>query len=331
MNHIIEDYFKNKTVLVTGATGLIGSHIVNRLLAMEHVRVIAMGRSRSKLEATFSQGMQAGTLTCMEHDISSPLPVSMDAVDLIFHAASPISGEVIRTRPLDVINSNLSGSVNCMEYLRRQGHGKMILFSSATVYSESEGHHVACENETSHATCIESTNAPYAESKRMIEVIARAYHQQYDIDMLIARFSYVYGYAKNAANTAFYEFIRKAIKGEDITMNKSGLPRRDNIYVEDAVNGLLHLCAQGVNGDVFNISSNGELLNYTAADELAEAIAEAARDILHNQVRVLYKEENHQRPEGLRLSNDKLKATGWSLQTSLKEGVRQTLNKFVEE
>ena len=267
----------------------------------------------------------------MEHDIASPLPKDLGHVDFIFHAASPISGEIIKTRPLDVINSNLSGTINCLEYLKQQGSGKMIVFSSATVYSVNEPSHVAKEENTGVADCIDAPNAPYSESKRMIEVIANAYHKQYQVDVLIARFSYDYGYSKNAAKTAFYEFINKALSGENIVMNKSGLSRRDNIYVEDAVDGLLHLCEQGFCGDVFNVSSNGDMGNYAAVDEMAQIIAMNANKLLNDtHVNVEFKEENHERKEGLRLSNEKIKSTGWAISTSIDEGIYKTMKAYLK-
>lgn len=325
------DKFKNTTILVTGATGLIGSHIVTKLLAIEGTRVIALGRSKSKLVSTFEDDKCFGSLECMEHDIASPLPKDLGHVDFIFHAASPISGEVIKTRPLDVIDSNLSGTINCLEYLKQQGSGKMIVFSSATVYSVDEPSHVATEENTSVADCIDAPNAPYSESKRMIEVIANAYHKQYQVDVLIARFSYVYGYSKNAAKTAFYEFINKALSGENIVMNKSGLSRRDNIYVEDAVDGLFHLCEQGFSGDVFNVSSNGDQGNYAAVDEMAQIIAKNANKLLNGaHVNVEFKEENHERKEGLRLSNEKIKSTGWAISTSIEEGIYKTMKAYLK-
>jgi nucleoside-diphosphate-sugar epimerase len=324
------NYFNHKVILVTGATGLIGSHIVEALLMNEQTHVIALGRSKAKLEATFANCPSKGVLDCVEHDISSPLPASLGRVDYIFHAASPISGEVIRTCPLDVIHSNLNGTINCLEYLRQQGSGKMVVFSSATVYSVETPSHIAKEEDTMYADCIDAPNAPYSESKRMIEVIARAYHKQHGVDILIARFSYVYGYSKNAANTAFYEFIRKALKGEDITMNKSGLPRRDNIYVDDAVEGLLHLCEHGLSGEVYNISSNGDGGNYAAVDEMAMCIAQSANKLHEGfSVNVTFKTQGGERPEGLRLNNEKAKSTGWHIVTTIEEGIFATLKKYV--
>ena len=321
------DFLHNKLVLVTGATGLLGSNIVKVLLAAEGPKVIALGRSVKKLEDTFASNDR---LLFVEHDIAQPLPETFGKIDYIFHAASPISGEVIRNCPLDVINSNLNGTINCLEYLRRQGSGKMIVFSSATVYSaNSASYNIASENQTNYADCIDAPNAPYSESKRMIEVIADAYHHQHGVDVLIARFSYLYGYSKNTAKTAFYEFIFKALNGQNIELNKSGLPRRDNIYIDDAVDALFHLCKIGANGETFNISSFGDEGNYAAIDEIAEVIAKVANKLNpENNIRVLYKSEGGERAEGLCLNNEKLKNTNWKIKTSLVDGIEKTMKLF---
>ena len=209
----------------------------------------------------------------------------------------------------------------------------MIIFSSATIYSNNNINHIVEEDMTNYADRLDSSNAPYSESKRMIEVIASAYHRQYNIDTLIARFSYVYGYSKNKAQTAFYEFINKALNGETIFLNQSNLPRRDNIYVKDAVKGLLHLCEIGINGDVFNISSNGDNGNYIAIDEIAKLIAEYINKQRNNHsVEIKYcTPSDTQRPEGLKLSNKKIKSTGWSIATSIEQGIAETITKYINE
>lgn len=325
------DIFSGKVVLITGATGLIGSHIAKKLLELNKITVIVIGRNKLKLENTFQEYVNSGKIVFVEHDVSLPLPLSLGCIDYIFHAASPISGEIIKTRPLDVINSNLNGTIHCLEYLKNQGSGKMIVFSSATVYSVNDPSHVAVESATSIAECIDGSNAPYSESKRMIEVVANAYHKQYHIDTLIVRFSYVYGYSANPAKTAFFEFINKALKGENIEMNNSGLPRRDNIYVDDAVEGLLHLCSYGLSGETYNISSNGDLGNYAAMDEIAEFIALGVNKVNGTNINVMYKTEDCVRKEGLRLDNTKAKSTGWMIKNSLENGIMQTLLKYMKQ
>jgi len=326
------EFLENKTLLVTGATGLLGTCIIEWALRARQVKVIAMGRTLSKLVTTFRHLLTTKNLHLVEHDISQPIPREVGHVDYIFHGASPISGQVIDALPVDVIQSNLSGTLNCLEYLKGQQCGKMIIFSSATVYAQSSHADVeVTESQTQVASAVDAANAPYSESKRMIEVIAKAYHKQYGIDVLIARFSYLYGYSVNPARTAFYEFICKALHGGDIIMNKSGLPRRDNIYVDDAVEALFHLCQTGSSGEAFNISSCGEGGNFASIDEIAEIIAHEANVLFPQQnVRVTYLSKSAKRLGGIRLNNAKLKATGWKLSTSLEEGIRTTLKQYSE-
>lgn len=329
--------FTNKTILITGATGLIGSHIVSYLLACNCNKVIAMGRSLPKLEKTFSEYVGNPQLLLFEHDINNPFPNDFAfSVDFLFHTASPISGDVIKTAPLDVIFSNINGVINCFDLMKKQKlelglTGKVIVFSSATIYSiDHPEKTIVNEFDTNYSGSISDANAPYSESKRMIEVIANSYNRQLGIDILIARFSYVYGYNFTMPKTAFYEFVANALSGKDIVLNKSCLPRRDNIYVEDAVLGLMHLCQIGATGDVYNISSCNDGGNYAAIDEIAEAIVKASKIINpSSSISVKYRDQiNNVRPDGLRLDNNKIKRTGWSVKYSLEEGIFETLLQY---
>ena len=163
----------------------------------------------------------------------------------------------------------------------------------------------------------------------MSEVIAKSYVKQYDVDVVIARLSTVYGPTRNIPDTAFYEFIRKAVEGLDITVNTSNTPKRDNIFVEDAVDGILTVALKGIKSESYNISSNGELGNYLAIDEIAEQIIMIATT--NNKKMVV----NHLKPSskvsrkpGLKLSNEKLKALGWSVKISHEEGIKRTIAYF---
>lgn len=317
--------FAAKRVLVTGATGLIGYNLINRLIAVPDIEIIAMARSAQRLESTFAE-MPVKTIA---HDITQPLDPSLGHLDFIFHAASPTSGIAIRETPVDVISANLSGVTNCLEYIRHQHDGKVVIFSSVTVYAKNGDAHIAVEDHTADAENLGSPSAPYSESKRMTEVIARAYNRQYGTDITIARLSTVYGYSPNPADSAFFEFISKAIAGQDIAVHTHGLPRRDNIYVDDAINALLLLCAMPSTLSIYNISSNGDLHNYASIDEIAEIIALEATSMHDQPIRVIY-ETRQDRPEGIRLANARLKTHGWEISTSLKDGIRRTIKKYMD-
>jgi nucleoside-diphosphate-sugar epimerase len=327
-------YFCGKTVLITGATGLIGSHLAKNLIDRGDIRVIALGRSIDKLKDCFADHREFKKLVLVAQDIVEPLRVD-ERIDIIFHAASPIAGNIIANSPLDVIYPNLIGTQRCFDYIRIQKEriglcGRIVLFSSATVYGNLTNTDLtATEEDTEIAGALESANAPYFESKRMVEVIARAHEQQHRMDTVIARPGYVYGSALFEPQTAFYEFLNKAIAGEDITLNSSGYARRDNIYIEDAVKGLLTICEKGQAGEAYNISSNKELGNYSAIDEIAEKLAEIAGNEHGREVKVVYRNGNlKSRAPGINLDNSKLKSLGWELEVPLFDGIKKT---FVEK
>lgn len=216
-----------------------------------------------------------------------------------------------------------------MEFLGKQEtltgkKGRIIVFSSVTVYNNPGNDNFdAIESETTNAISLDAPTACYAESKRMSEVIARAYAKQYNTDIVFARFSTVYGPTRNVPDTAFYEFIKKSINGEDIIVNSNTAPRRDNIYVDDAIDGLICVALAGESDEAYNISSGGELGNYAAVDEIAKVVAEVAG----MGSKVIFRTEGKSKKGGMTLNNNKLKSLGWSLCYSMEAGITETLKR----
>lgn len=319
--------FENKTVLITGASGLIGSNLVDRLMQSCVAKLIVTGRSKSKMEKTFSDYCGNKVFQVIEHDASMPYPKEIKDVDYIFHAAGPMERNIVMNYPVSVILPNVLGTINTMEFLRKQEaetgrKGRAIIFSSVTVYNNpTKEDYVAVEEETSFAQSLDAATACYSESKRMSEVIAKSYVKQHGVDAVIARFSTVYGPTRNVPDTAFYEFIKKSIAGEDITVNSNAAPRRDNIFVDDAIEGLLTLTLKGISGEAYNVSSNGELGNYAAVDEIAQVAASHS----YKGCNVSFKNKVQCNKAGLQLDNNKLKQLGWYVRHSLDEGVVNTI------
>lgn len=322
--------FERKTILVTGATGVIGSNLVDRLMTMSPAKVIVTGRNEKKLESTFQEYVNRDDFVIVQHDAAMPIPSGIQDVDYIFHAAGPMERDIVLNSPVNVIMPNVVGTINMMEFLRKQEaltgkRGRVIVFSSVTVYNNigTEDYN-AIESETTNAVSLDAPTACYAESKRMSEVIARSYAKQYDLNTVIARFSTVYGPTRNVPDTAFYEFISKSVRGENIVVNSSAAPRRDNIYVDDAINGLICVALTGESGEAYNISSGGELGNYAAVDD----IAKVAADVAAKGSKVIYRTEGGLKKGGMTLNNSKLKSLGWSLHYSLEAGIIETIKRM---
>lgn len=330
--------FSGKTVLVTGATGLIGSNLCYELLNKSAAKVIALSRSKDKLERVFGEYLSNPNFSYIAKNICEPLNIT-ERIDCIFHAASPISGAVISEQPVNVILPNIEGIKNSLDFMKNQEQksgikGRIIVFSSATVYSNAEtSDRTVAEGDTESRAKINAPNAPYAESKRMSEVIAKAYCKQYGVDAVIARIGYVYGYCKELPNTAFYSFMKTALAGQDITINNPSMARRDNIYIDDVISGLFTVYEQGLSGEAYNISSAGEKDNFAAADEMAGVIADIVNKekLAEKTVSVKYLSEADSRQPGIILCNDKLKSLRWAPKYSLYDGIRNTIEKYIKE
>ena len=301
------DAYKNKKVLVTGATGLIGSNLVEKLMSIDNIYVTVLARNENKVKAIFEKYLNSPNFKYIIQDITEPFNFTED-FDYIFHAAGSISGEAIRNYPVDIINANVEGTKNCLEYLKKNKKGRLVVFSSATVYGNSTGKNIIVDEEDTTITDkLGSAICAYSQSKRMAETLARAYFTQFNTSVVIARFSYVYGFTKFYPNTAFFEFIKKALNGEDIILNGTSFARRDNIYVKDAIDMLLVVAAEGVSGEAYNISCANK--SFAAIDEIAEEIASAANKIKNTCVKVVKKcFDDNSRGAGIIINNAKIRA-----------------------
>lgn len=325
---------KDKKILVTGASGLIGSSLVDRLLS-EGAQVYAMSRSLSKLERVF--GSSRDRLHFIQGNVSEGVPDDLSETDIIFHAAGPISGGEIKTHPVDTISSNIDGARNCLEYLKVQKdrtgkNSRIVIFSSATVYGTEHFEETrVSEKDTCLADSLDAPAAAYSEAKRMTEILASAYFRQYAVDAVTARFSYVYGYSKEMPQTAFYEFIKCALDNRDITINAAKMARRDNIYVDDAVSGLVLIAEKGAGGEAYNISSGGEMGGYASASELAEVIAKCADEKFGRGISVRYPNGRCEQMPGVILENSKASELGFAVKTSLSQGIYNILERYITE
>lgn len=329
------DFLNNKNILVTGATGLIGSNLVDILMASKASQIFVIGRNLIKIQKTFQEYHNDPRLIMIEHDISNQLPNKINNIDYIFHAAGPMERDIISNKPMDVIFPNIIGTLNLLNKLKEQYQqmgksGRLIIFSSVTVYNNySDTDITVNESNTEYAEKIDSSSC-YSESKRMIEVIAKSYYKQYNTNVVIARFSTVYGYTRNIPNTAFYEFIKKAIKRENIILNGTNFPKRDNIYIDDAIEGLLLIASKGISGESYNISSNGEKNNFSAIDEIASIINQQTSQILKKSPVKIETKHFTNRKAGILLSNSKLQKLGWTLKWDIKNGINETITKILK-
>ena len=315
---------KEVSVLVVGATGLVGSFLVDAMLyynvyVEDCITVYAMGRDRTRLEQRF-KSWKSKRLMYLEHDIQKSLDDTWNW-DYIFHLASNADPGTYALYPVETITTNILGSVNVIEYVKKHKETKVLFTSTMEVYGESE------QDELMEADYgridYNLVRAGYPESKRVSELLYRSAVKQYGIHCVIARLGYIYGSTMtDTDNKVVAEFIRCAVTGKKIVLKSTGLQRRTYCYVADAINGLLLLMTKGENAEAYNIADKKSQVTIR---ELAEIIAENYN--LPLEIMQEYPTDQCSVHHTV-LDTKKIEKLGWRAYIGLQEGIRRTVLEY---
>lgn len=316
---------KNGKILVTGASGLIGSCIIDLLmLANNHGRefeVYALGRNADKLKKRFSAFGQSAKLHFVEQDICKPLGNGI-SYDYIVHGASNADPRNYAQYPAETMLINLEGAKNILNYCKEHPSTKALMMSTFEVYGNA-GKDVYAESD-SGVVDLNMIRSCYPESKRCMEILTRSYVEEYGINAVICRLCSIYGptMAKDDSK-AHAQFIRNGLKGEDIVLKSKGEQRRTYCYVIDAVTGLLCVLANGAVGEAYNIANENAIVTIA---EVAQKVANLSGTKVIFDIPDELEKKGYSKAQNCILNNEKLKSLGWKGSYTVEGGLRETLD-----
>lgn len=304
-------------ILITGATGLIGSCLVDLLMRHSFCHIYAMGRNSQRAEQRFADYWQQPRFHFIRHDICQSLECT-ENFHYIIHAASNASPNFFQKSPVEVMKSNLNGLCQLVEYGLAHHMQRMLYVSSGEVYGEGDGS-VFTEESSGHIDIL-SPRACYPSSKRAAETLCAAYIQEYGADIVIARPCHTYGpYFTESDNRVYAQFIRNIMNDEDIVMKSRGEQFRSWLYVVDCAVAMLLLLTKGNSGEAYNVAN--EESNITIR-QLAEEIAK-----IGNKKVVFDLAENGNTTPITKavFSTEKLNQLGWKPLFNIEEGLAHTI------
>lgn len=317
---------RGKTILITGGTGLIGSFMIDALLAADiDCKVILLGRSEEKSKLRFAEYFGSGCLTFLKWDASAPtVPQVAGPVDFILHLASNTHPVAYATDPVGTVVMNVCAAKMLLDFAVAKGISRFVYASSVEVYGQNRGDvEKFAEGYCGYIDC-NNLRAGYPESKRCGESLCQAYLKQFNLDFVIPRIARVYGPTLLRTDTkALSQFISNAIAGEDIVLKSEGKQYYSYIHVADAVSGILTVLLKGGKGEAYNISDvNSDI---TLRDLAAIVADTCGRKVVFDMPSAV--ERSGFSPAMLaRLDNAKLLSLGWAAHYDIKSGIVNTID-----
>ncbi|MBR3236698.1 NAD-dependent epimerase/dehydratase family protein [Candidatus Saccharibacteria bacterium] len=313
---------KEKTILVTGALGMLAYYYIAAFLYLNdekdyRIKVIALARKGEVLEKEFGKREDVDLLV---QDVCEKIEVSQP-VDIILHAAGRADPETFKENPVGVIEANVFGTKNILD-LAKEKRAKVIFISTREVYGAVEKSPVA----ETDAGVIDQTElrSCYPESKRMAENLIISYAHQYGIKFEIARLAHAYGPMMKIQNDGrvMADLLGRAVRKEDIMLKSKGEAKRAFCYVADAIAGLLLLTVADAN-QIFNIANETEEISIR---ELADNL------VKWYDLKLVVQPENddgaYVKFARTKLDTKKIESLGWKPSVGLEDGVKRTVEFF---
>lgn len=320
---------QDASVLLSGATGMIGSCLIDAILFKNqecglNCTVFALSRNRVKAHSRFSGWGDSPYLRIVEGDVNTSIALPDNvSCDYVLHLASNTHPVAYATDPIGTITTNIIGTHNMLELACHASAKRFLFASSNEVYGENRGDQEFFDESYMGYIDCNTLRAGYPESKRCGEALCQAYRAQRGLNVVIARLTRSFGPTLLPSDTkAMSQFLRNGIRGEDIVLKSTGFQFYSYTYTVDAVTGLLTTLLQGGDGEAYNIAD-------TRCDirlkDLAALIASCTGTHVIFDLPNATESAGFSKATKARLNGFKLSELGWTIRFPLEEAIPRTL------
>lgn len=305
-----------KRILVTGGAGFLGSHLCDRLVAAGH-DVLCIDNYFTGRRGNVAHLLQEPNFELIRHDVTFPLYVE---VDEIYNLACPASPVHYQHDPVQTTKTSVHGAINMLGLAKRTG-AKIFQASTSEVYGDPTVHPQKEEywgnvNPIGIRSC-------YDEGKRCAETLFFDYHRQHGMSVKVARIFNTYGPRMHPKDgRVVSNFVMQALRAEPITIFGDGTQTRSFCYVDDLLDGCIHVMGSDdtVTGPI-NIGNPEEF----SMIELAETVLDLTGSRSELVYRSLPQDDPKQRCPDITKAQTLL---GWTPKVSLKDGLSKTIAYF---
>lgn len=278
---------EGKTILVTGATGEIGSEIIKTLLWARKTRnlsfrIIGLARSLEKVRNVFNlwrldnpQDFEFVYGDIRIFNVTSP-------IDYVIHTASPTDSRDFVQKPVETLEAIADGTRHVLDIAREKNVSGLVFLSSMEVYGQIHSENVR-EEDCGPLNPL-SVRSSYPQAKRFAETLVASYVAQYGVPAKIVRPTQVFGTHLGGNDSRVYaQFARAVRDGRNIVLHTKGQTCRDYIYTIDAVRAILTVLLRGKTGEAYNISNPDNFLSIRQLADLAASFSLSSRVVVDEE------------------------------------------------
>lgn len=316
---------RGKSVMITGASGMVGTYFVRTLLKLNEIsdldiRVICVVRNVNKIDDDIRNNDRVEILA---HDVTEPFEYDNN-IDYIIHAASPASPLIMKDDPVGTIAANVLGTFNTLKLASEKEVDGYMFISSREIYGQPSAEQEFFTEDTYGFVNPLDPRSCYPEGKKAAETMCASFKAQYGLNVKVARLAHTYGPGMSIYDGRVQaDFLRNVVFNEDILMKSEGLPVRTYTYIADAAAGM------------FRILLNGEDMVYNIGDENAKISIRGLAELLAGLIPEKNISVKIEIPEGGTkgcapftlgiLDSSRLRKIGWKPLYSIEEGFLRTI------
>lgn len=324
------DKLSGKSVLVTGATGMICSTVADILWYLRKnvfpdIKIILAGRSEEKIRSRFSYAAE-GDFDYFEFNTAA-VDNTSDGYDYIIHGAGNADPAAIMKEPVETILTNVSGLRSLFSLLKNTD-SRLLFISSSEVYGRNLGDHPIKEDDYGYVDIL-NPRACYPNAKRISETLCAAFKEEYGKDSVIVRPGHVFGPSVSDKDSrASAEFTRRVHAGDDIILKSSGEKIRSYVYTLDCASAIITVLLNGESLNAYNISNPDTT---ASIKEFAMQMAKESGVSVRFELRDGETARSGNLMDNSSVDPGKLMSLGWEPLFDLETGIRATLKHYVKE
>lgn len=322
--------YRNKVVLVTGATGRLGRYIVETLVDADtrynlNMRIVGAARSERKTRQVFAELLELPNVSFLYQDISETIKYD-GSVDYIFHTAGPAAPVDFRETAVETLWAHVCGTHNILEFARKHRTRRVFYVSTVEIYGAWQENRTIQETDMGPLQNL-NCRACYPEAKRLCETMLASYKEEYGIDYCGVRFSHTLGPGISLDDgRAFAEFIQCALEGRDIVLHSDGSAMRTYTYVADGIAAAFLIMEKG-KSMLYNVAADENIISVR---DLAQLIARLSPS---GKTEVVFGEDAGKLPylpfKLAIMDTGRIQELGWKPQVNIKDMFQWTMESFL--